>query len=209
MKRLVFLLALAGLSIATAAPRIVYTKTFPGSDPAYTKIVIEQDGSATYQEADEDAPEKFKLDAAAAEQIFSLAGKLDRFQRKLESDLKVAKVGEKVYRWEDGATAAEVRFNYSTDLDAQALQDWFERIAQSERVLIDLRRTARFDRLGVHEVLLRVEALWKQKRLIGPEQFLSQLDRVSKNEVYMNMARERATVLAEQFRGTGTGKAPE
>ena len=72
---------------------------------------------------------------------------------------------------------------------------------------MDLRRTARFDRLGVHEVLLRLEALWKQKKLVGPEQFLPQLDRVSKNEVYMNMARERATVLAEQFRGTG--KAPE
>jgi hypothetical protein len=116
-------------------------------------------------------------------------------------------MGEKAYRWEDGGSATEVRFNYSTDLDAQALQDWFERIAQSERLLIDLRRTARFDRLGVHDVLLRVEALWKQKRLIGPDQFLSQLDRVSKNEVYMNMARQRATELAEQFRGIG--KAPE
>ena len=203
MRRLVLLLACAGLSIATAAPRIVYTKTFPGSDPAYTKVVIEQDGAATYQEDAADEPEKFKLDASTAEAIFGLANKLQRFTRKLESDLKVAKIGEKTYRWEDGGSATEVRFNYSTDLDAQALQDWFERISASERLLIDLRRTARFDRLGVHEVLLRLEALWKQKRLVGPEQFLSQLDRIYKNEVYMNMARDRATVLAEAFRGNG------
>jgi len=205
MKRLLLLLACAGL--AAAAPRVVYSKTFPGSDPAYVKIVVEQDGSATYLEDPADMPEKFKLDAASAQAIFALADKLQHFSRKLESDLKVAKMGEKVYRWEDGAAATEVKYNFSTDLDAQALQDWFERITQSERVLMDLRRTARFDRLGVHEVLLRLEALWKQKKLVGPEQFLPQLDRVSKNEVYMNMARERATVLAEQFRGTG--KAPE
>lgn len=205
MKRLLLLLACAGL--AAGAPRVVYSKTFPGSDPAYVKIVVEQDGSATYLEDPADMPEKFKLDAASTQAIFGLADKLQHFSRKLESDLKVAKMGEKVYRWEDGAAATEVKLNFSTDLDAQALQDWFERISQSERVLLDLRRTARFDRLGVHEVLLRLEALWKQKKLVGPEQFLPQLDRVSKNEVYMNMARERATVLAEQFRGIG--KAPE
>ena len=205
MKNVVLLLV-CGLSIATAAPRIVYTKAFPGSEPAYVKIVIENDGAATYQEAVAEEPEKFKLDAPSAQAIFSLADKLQHFSRKLESDLKVAKVGEKTYRWEDGATVSEVKYNYSTDVDAQALQDWFERITQSERVLLDLRRTARIDRLGVHEVLVRLETLWKQKRLVAPDQFLTQLDRVSKNEVYMNMARERATVLAEQFRA---GKAPE
>ena len=207
IKKNLALLACAGLAIATAAPRIVYTKVFPGSEPAYTKIVIERDGAATYQEAADEDPEKFKLDAPSTEAIFALAGKLDRFGRKLESDLKVAKIGEKTYRFEDGPATTEVKYNFSTDLDAQALQDWFERIAQSERTLIDLRRTARFDRLGVHEVLVRLEELWKKKRLVAPDQFLIQLDRVSKNEVYMNMARERATVLAEEFRGTG--KAPE
>lgn len=207
MKNLVLLMACVGLSAATAAPRVIYTKVFPGSEPAYVKIVIEQDGAATYQEAADEEPEKFKLDAPAVVAIYALADKLQHFTRKLESDLKVAKVGEKTYRWEDGAAATEVKYNYSTDVDAQALQDWFERITQSERVLIELRRTARFDRLGVHEVLLRLESLWSRKRLVGPDQFLSQLDRISKNESYMNIARDRATVLAEQFRGSG--KAPE
>jgi hypothetical protein len=207
MKNLLLLMACAGLSIATAAPRVIYTKVFPGSEPAYVRIVIEQDGGATYQEAADEEPEKFKLDPPTVEAIFALADKLQHFTRKLESDLKVAKVGEKTYRWEDGGSATEVKYNYSTDVDAQALQDWFERITQSERVLIELRRTARFDRLGVHEVLLRLESLWSKKRLVGPDQFLSQLDRISKNESYMNMARDRATVLAEQFRGLG--KAPQ
>ena len=33
-----------------------------------------------------------------------------------------------------------------------------------------------------------------------PEQFLRMLDRVSRNEAFLHMARERATVLAEAFR---------
>lgn len=195
------LLAVCG-ALAAAAPRIVYMKVFPGSEPAYARIVIAQDGTAAYQEAAGDEPETFQLDREATEAIFSLAGKLDRFRRPLESGLKVAKMGEKTYRWEDGETAFEVKYNHTNDGDALALQSWFENITQTERVLLDLRRTARFDRLGVNDVLLRLETLWRQKRVVGPDQFLPLLDRVARNESLMNIARERAASLAEAFRGS-------
>ena len=196
-----------GAGALMAAPRIVYTKVFPGSEPAYVKIVIEQDGSATYQEAADEEPEKFKIDAMSAAAVFELAGKLENFKRKLESELKVARMGDKTYRWEDGPQAIEVKYNFTTDEDGKAIQDWFERITQTQRALSDLRRTARFDRLGVNDALLRIDALWRQKRIVGPDQFLTLLDRVAKNEVYMNMARDRAADLADAFRGTG--KAPQ
>lgn len=38
-------------------------------------------------------------------------------------------MGDKTYRWEDGATKNEVKFNFTTDLDGKALQEWFEKIA--------------------------------------------------------------------------------
>jgi hypothetical protein len=200
--RLPALLA-ACAALSAAAPRIVYTKVFPGSEPAYARIIIERDGSAAYQEAAGEEAEAFKLDAAATEAIFALAGKLDQFKRQLESGLKVAKMGEKTYRWEDGATAFEVKYNHTNNGDALALQNWFENITQSERALIELRRTARFDRLGVNDALIRLETLWKQKRVVGPGQFLTLLDRVARNESYMNIARERAAALADAFRGNG------
>lgn len=160
-----------------------------------------KDGSAEFREApDEAEPLKFKLGDAERDEIFTLAEKLEFFKRELESGLKVAKMGEKAFRWEDGATKQEVKFNYTQDLDGQKLQDWFERIVETEIHLIDLERAAKFDRLGVHQVLLEIQVAWERKRLVAPEQMLKMLDRVAKNQVYMNIARERAAALAESIR---------
>ena len=52
--------------------------------------------------------------------IFDLADKLDHFKRPLESGLKVAKTGDKTFRWENGAEAGEAKFNYSLDENAKA-----------------------------------------------------------------------------------------
>ena len=51
---------LALLAVTASAQRIVYTKVFPGSLPAYAKITIAKDGAATYQEEADD-PEPFKV----------------------------------------------------------------------------------------------------------------------------------------------------
>ena len=67
--------------------------------------------------------------------------------------------------------------------------------------LINLEKTARFDRLGVNHALLQLEVAWDKKRIVAPEQFLKMLDRVAKNEAYLHMARDRAARLAEVIRG--------
>ena len=63
---------------------------------------------------------------------------------------------------------AEVKFNYSEDPDARALTDWFERIAETERSLIELERAVRFDKLGAQQAILRIEIIRDQKRLVAP-----------------------------------------
>jgi hypothetical protein len=65
----------------------------------------------------------------------------------------------------------------------------------------------KFDRLGVNQALLLVEATFDRKQLVAPEQFLPLLDRVSKNESFMHMSRERAARLAEVFRNPPALKA--
>jgi len=109
-------------------------------------------------------------------------------------------MGDKVFRYEGEGKAQEQKFNYSSDLDAQALADWFERISDSERYLLELERSARFDKLGVNRVILQIQSAYERKRLVAVDQFLKWLDRVTKNESYLNMARERAARLAETFR---------
>jgi hypothetical protein len=114
-------------------------------------------------------------------------------------------MGEKSFRWENGDEKHEVKFNYTTDVPAQALLDWYEKIVESEIYLIDLERTARYDVLGVNESLLQLENGYDKKRLVSVEQYLPMLDRIVKNEKYMNMARERAARLADTFRAISSG----
>jgi hypothetical protein len=197
----VALLAACALMGADTPSKLVYTKSFPGSVPAYVSIELLQTGEGIYKEAPEDEnPIDFKVPAEDASQIFALADKLDRFKRPLESNLKVANMGMKTFRFEQGPANSEQKFNFSLDTDAQALQDWFERLTETQRLHFDLERTAKFDRLGVNKTLLQIEAANDRKRLIGLDRFLPLLDRVAKNDSYLHMARERAASLADSIR---------
>ncbi len=200
-----FLLVLAalgcGVLLADDAPRIVYVKSFPGSSPAWVQIRLEKSGAAVYQEDPKDEnPLQFDIAEDKAGQIFALADKLDHFEHPLETRLKVANMGLKSFRYEDGKTPHEVKFNYSDNADARAIADWFERITDTERAYIELERTVRYDKLGVQNAILQLELVRDQKRLMSPPQFLPLLDQVAKNESFLHMARERAAALAEKIR---------
>ncbi|HEY3836778.1 MAG TPA: hypothetical protein VGL72_09410 [Bryobacteraceae bacterium] len=182
-------------------PKVVFTKSFPGSVPAWYSITVDQSGAAEYREDPKDEnPVRFHMGEADTAQIFSLADKLDHFKRKLEAGLKVARMGDKTLHWEKGADSSETTFNFTEDLDGRTITDWFERISETERHLIDLERVVKYDKLGVNEALLQLEITLDRKRLIAPEQFLPMLDRVVKNESFMHLARQRAAEIASQIR---------
>jgi hypothetical protein len=185
---------------AGAQPKLSYSKSFPGSVPPYVEITVDKSGAALYKEdPKDDDPLKFQL-AADTSQMFALADKLDHFTRPLESGLKVANMGQKTFRYEGDGKTGETKFNYSEDMDARALTEWFERIAETERSLIELERSVKFDKLGAQNAILRIEILRDQKRLVAPDQFLPMLDRVVKNESFLHIARDRAAGLAEWIR---------
>ncbi len=201
--RWVLALTVLPLMAATDPPRLVFSKSFPGSTPAFVEIALERNGNATYKEAaDDDRPLKFQVSDEETNTIFGLADKLGHFNHSLESPLKVAFMGTKAFRFEAGTEKQEVKFNYSEDLDAQVLLDWFERISETEQHMINLERTVKYDKLGVNEALLLLQISYEHKRLVAPQQLLPLLDRVVKNEAYMHMARERAAGLAEAIRST-------
>jgi hypothetical protein len=192
---------LLALALTASAQLIVYTKVFPGSNPAYAKITITKAGALTYQEEPiEPEPSEVQLDAPTTAAIFDLAAKLDHFKTKLESGLKVARTGDKTYRWEEGGSSIETKYNHTNDETARALQDWFERISETQRILADLERTYKYDRLGVNEMVVRLDTAWQLKRVVAPEQFIPILDRITKNESLLNMARDRAADLSDAFK---------
>ena len=199
-----WVLALAVLPLlASGSPRLVYSKSFPGSVPAFVELSIERNGDTQYKEAlDDDQPLKFQLADADTTEIFELVDKLGRFTHALESPLKVAFMGTKTYHFENGAEKNEVKYNFSEDPDARLLQDWFERIVETEQCLISLERAAKYDKLGVNKSLLLLQTSFERKRLVAPQQLLPLLDRIAKNETYMHMSRERAAGLADAIRAS-------
>lgn len=199
MKRIVFLL-LAVWPLAGQEGTIFYSKSFPKSKPEYMEIIVEATGEAIYKESAEDEqPVKFKLMTDEVKTIWSLAEKVNWFDKKLESGLPVARMGEKTYRYTKGEVKHETKFNYSQDLDAQALQDWFEKMTETVNLYFDLERTAKFERLGVDRALLHLEAAWDKKRLLSYELYYPLLNRIIKNDSYLNMARDRAARMKAMF----------
>jgi hypothetical protein len=206
VKRIMLLLA-AGALFAGDAPRLFYSRAFPGSKPDYIQVVLEKSGDGVYQEAvDDDLPLKFKLTDQETQDVFSLADKLDYFKHPLESPLKVAFMGTKTFRFVDGDQKSEAKFNFSEDAAAQQLQDWFERMAESAEHRIDLERAAKYDHLGVDGALQGLAAAFENGRVVAPEQFLPMLDRVAKNETYMHQSRARAAEMAEAIRNMNSPK---
>jgi len=196
---LLFLFAAAVLG--ADGPRLFYSRSFPGSVPAYLEVRLEKNGDAQYREAvDDDQPLAFHLEDAGTSAVFDLAAKLDYFKHPLESPLKVAFMGTKTFRYENGDQKAEVQFNYSEDLNARTLMDWFERMAESAQHRIELERAAKYDHLGVFKAVVLLQSAMERKRLVALDQFLPMLDRIAKNDTYMHTARERAAEIAEAIR---------
>lgn len=186
---------------AADGPRLFYSRDFPGSVPAYFQVTIAQDGAGEYAEAvDDELPLKFRLSEAETAEFFELAAKLERFQNPLESPLKVAFMGKKTFRYENGAQKGQQQFNFTEDLNGRALQDLFERAAESAQLRADVERAAKYDKLGVVKTLNRLILIQDRKRLLAQAQFLPILDRIAKNETYMHQARQMASEIAEMIR---------
>jgi hypothetical protein len=195
------ILLFAGSLFAQDAQRFFYSKSFPGSTPAYVQVTLAKNGEAVYREApDDDLPLLFKLTDGETAEVYALVEKLDYFKRPVESGLKVAFMGTKTFRLEKGAEKSEVQFNYSEDANAKLLWDWCERLTESAQHRIALDRAAKYDRLGVVKALDLLGSAIERKRVVGLEQYLPTLDRIIKNESYMHTARARASEIAEFIR---------
>lgn len=191
----------ASVAFAADGARLFYSRSFPGSAPPYLDVTVESGGDVTYREAvDDEFPSKFHLSDVETKEVFALADKLDHFKHPLESPLKVAFMGTKTFRYELGAEKGEVKFNYTEDLNGQALMDWFERMAEAAQEHDNLERAAKYDHLGVMHAVELLASAYERKRLVAVDQFLPILDRIAKNENYMHQARALAAEIAESIR---------
>jgi len=191
------------LSVALCAgtPKLIFTRSFPGSTPAYFFIRVDRTGALEYKESPTDnQPLTAQLQEGDTATLFSMAEKLDYFKSPLESGLNVAKTGKKTFRYEnETGVATEISFNYSINETARWLLERFEQIGETERAYLELDRSVRYDKLGVNEALADIESLWLRRQLVAPMQFIPLFNRITTHESYMHLARERAAKLRDEF----------
>jgi hypothetical protein len=207
-----FLCALIlSIPLCAGVPKVIFTRSFPGSTPAYFSICIDRTGALQYKESPkDDQPVLAQLQNADTTSLFTMVEKLDYFKSQLESGLKVANTGKKTFRYENETGAAtETSFNYSINETARALLERFEQIGATERAYLELDRTVRYDKLGVNQALADIESLWLRKQLVAPKQFIPLFNRITTHESYMHLVRERAAKLKDEFEAPVVSPANE
>lgn len=201
--------ALFAISARGADPAtITFTKVFKQSYPEYVEIKISETGAASYdiRQLDEQAaPQSFEVSHALVDKVFQLAAQLHHFEGlDLDVHRRIASLGQKTFRYEKGSEVHETVFNYTLDATATQLLDIFEGLGRQQVDLDNLQRSMRYDRLGVNDALLRIEADYNGKLFPEPERLLPTLDQLAADEKYLDIARQRARSLAGRIRNSRT-----
>jgi hypothetical protein len=197
-------LALSAFS-AVGPEKLTFTRVFKSSTPEYIQIVVRNDSdTASYdiRQLDEDpgsAP--FQVSSALRARMFSLAEKLHDFNGlDLDVHRKIAYLGEKTFKWEQGSQSYETKFNYTLNPTAAELLRIFEGLARQQELFELINRSMRYDRLGVNDALVQLETDMNRGLLPEPQGLLPLLDQIGADERIVDIARQRARSLADRIR---------
>jgi hypothetical protein len=185
---------------------ITYRRVFKGSSPEFIEVKVSDQKKSTFdiRQLDEAAdPAAFEVSPAVQKKIFDLAGELKYFAiTNLDVQKKIANLGQKTFRYENGAEAHETSFNYTLNPSATQLMQIFEGLAKQQADLVLLERRAKFDRLGVNDALMQFESDMDHRLLPEPERLLPVLDQIAADSHFLEIARTRARALAERIRNS-------
>jgi len=192
-------------SPAAAGAKLTFRRVFKSSSPEFIEISVREDSDdASYeirQLDDDPGSAKFQVSPALRAKMFALAQQLNHFQQQdLDVHRKIANLGEKTFRWEQGSENHEVKFNYTLNSAASQLLQIFEGLARQQELLMLLERRMKYDRLGINDALLQFEIELNRKLLPEPERALPTLDQIAGDARFVDIGRQRARNLAERIR---------
>jgi len=190
---------------ASSGARLTFRRIFKSSTPEFIEISIREDSDEANYEIrqldDDPGAAKFQVSPALRAKMFALAQQLNRFQAQdLDVHRKIANLGEKTFRWEQGSETHEVKFNYTLNSTASQLLQIFEGLARQQELLTLLERRMKYDRLGINDALLQFETELNRKLLPEPERALPTLDQIAGDARFVEVGRQRARNLAERIR---------
>jgi hypothetical protein len=184
---------------------ITFRRIFKSSTPELIEIVVREnsdDASYEIRQLDDDpGATPFNVSAQLRGKIFALAGQLNHFQAQdLDVHRKLASLGEKTFRWQQGAVVYETKFNYTLDAAATQLLQIFEGLARQQENFELLSRRMKYDRLGINDALLECDADYTRGLLPEPQTLLPLLDQIAGDPHLVDIARQRARNLSERIR---------
>jgi hypothetical protein len=190
---------------ASAGAMLTFRRIFKSSSPEFIEISVREDSDeASYeirQLDDDPGAAKFQVSSGLRAKMFALAQQLNHFQgQDLDVHRKIANLGEKTFRWEQGSETHEVKFNYTLNSSASQLLQIFEGLARQQELLMLLERRMKYDRLGINDALLQFETELNRKLLPEPERALPTLDQIAGDSRFVDIGRQRARNLAERIR---------
>jgi hypothetical protein len=207
-----FVVAIFGMAsfamAAFAEPVFIYKRVFKESVPEYIEIKVpESSGNPTFeirQLDEEPGATAFEVSPALRSKIFGLVDQLNHFKGlDLDVHRKIANLGEKTFRWENGAESFEVKFNYTLNAPAVQLLQICEGLARQQELLELLQRRMKYDRLGVNDALMQFETDLNKGVFPEPQRALPLLDQIAGDSRFVEIARQRARALAERIRHAG------
>jgi hypothetical protein len=177
-------------------PRLTYTRVLEGSVPEYISIIVDRDGTGTYEGrklADTPRPLAMKISPATVERLFGLAASLNYFQSiDLESHKNVANLGLKTLTYESNGQKSSAEFNYTVRREARELSELFEKISSVEEHLESLRYAIKYDHLSLPRELQRIQIDLRNQSLAEPELLVPALKEIEGNPRFLHLAKVRA-----------------
>lgn len=186
---------------------VVYRKVFKSSSPEFTEIHVPAQGAGSCDQRNlEDAPDPqaIEISSGLRTRIFALAAELGYFRGiTLDVQRRIAYLGEKTFRYEQGGQSSEVKFNYTLNSKASQLLQIFEGLAREQDEITGLARRMKYDRLGVNDALLQIDDDVRHQVVAQPERFLPLLEQIAGDDRFLEIARKRARALADYIRSSG------
>ena len=192
--------AAAASTPSTQTAKVTFRRVFHGSSPEYIELCIWDDAkTATYEirQMEEDpGSSPFDVGEAVRTKIFGLTAQLHNFQgQDLDVHRKIANLGEKTFRWEQGGVSHETKFNYTLNPSAAQLLQIFEGLARQQEHYELITRRMKYDRLGIYDALLQFESDFNRGLLPEPQRLVPLLGQIANDAKYVDVARKRAQLL--------------
>jgi hypothetical protein len=212
-----FFVVLCSLSTQAAEPAtIIFSLSFPDSDPERYTITLQSDGHARYEcsakiSSDSDDRENYQTEFSFSEatraRIFELAAQAHYFSGKIDSgNRKLAFTGAKKLIYRDGQRETTAAYNFSSVPAVQQLTTLFQNVGATLEFGRRLAYYHRYQKLGLDDELKQMEDEMKRGDLIELQAVKPVLQEIYDDGSVLNVVRARAQRLIETSNGAGSAR---